>query len=307
MMKGVGEGAALAFDGVSKRFGRLSALSEVSWAMAAGDKTCLLGPNGAGKSTSIRLLEGALKPSAGEVWLLGANPGTPGYEGARRRTGIVPQGPGMYEELSVGDYLELTRRLYGAGKDQGVAEVFGLGPYMKQRLARLSGGFQRRVVVAAALSADPEVLLLDEPTVGLDPLARHEVKEFLKSRMEGRTTLLCTHNLAEAQELCEKVVILEGGKVVVQARIRDLVAGESSVVEMAARGGVDSLRAALSEMDEEASVVSADRVRVVLRDARAEVPGILKRLVELGLEVYEVRVVEASLEEVFLERVGRPQ
>jgi ABC-2 type transport system ATP-binding protein len=210
----------------------------------------------------------------------------------------------MYEELSVKDYLELTRRLFHVDQDQDLIEVFGLAPYLNQRLARLSGGFQRRVIVAAALSADPEVLLLDEPTVGLDPLAQHEVKEFLKERMKGRTVLLCTHNLLEAQELCDQVVILEKGHVLIQASIKELVQKASSWVEIASVQGSSKLLLALLGMQRQAAAINEDRVRFLVGEAKQEVPPLLKGLLEQGLEIYEVRVIEASLQEVFLEKLG---
>src|SRR5205085_2287447 len=158
----------------------------------------------AGKSTSIRLLEAALRPTRGSVALLGADIDSANYLSARQRTGIVPQGPGMYADLTTLEYLTLARDLYRRGDVPKTVEAFGLGEHADKRMTQLSGGFQRRVVVAAALLAEPDVLLLDEPTVGLDPLATHDVHQMLSQAMRtpGRTTLLCTHNLAEAEALC---------------------------------------------------------------------------------------------------------
>ena len=181
----------------------------------------MLGPNGAGKSTCIRLVQGALQPNSGRVTLLGANVGDAAYQSARRRTGIVPQAPGMYTDLTCAEYLDLAHRLYGRGDLQRVVDVFGLGDELPKRLHQLSGGFQRRLVLAAALLGEPDVLLLDEPTVGLDPVAQHDVLAFLREAMQrdDRTTLLCTHNLAEAEALCQEVIILRHGKVRIQASL----------------------------------------------------------------------------------------
>jgi ABC-2 type transport system ATP-binding protein len=194
----------------------------VTWSIGVGARACLLGPNGAGKSTSIRLLQGALTPTTGEVRLLGIPVASPDYLAARRRTGTVPQGPGMYTDLTVSEYLILARQLYGRGDIARIEEVFELGPHRGKMLAQLSGGYQRRIALAAALLSEPDVLLLDEPTVGLDPVAARDVHAFLRDAMRGRTTLLCTHNLAEAETLCEEVVILRDGKVLVHSSLAEL-------------------------------------------------------------------------------------
>src|ERR1700736_5507361 len=131
--------SALAFAETSKRYrnGKL-ALDGISFAIERGARACLLGPNGAGKSTAIRLLEGALQPTAGRVWLLGEEVGTPWYLEARRRTGVVPQGPGMYPDLTAGEYLGYVHRLYGRGDREQVIEVFGLAQHLGTRMAQLS-------------------------------------------------------------------------------------------------------------------------------------------------------------------------
>src|SRR5262245_33205580 len=209
--------SALAFERVSKRYrtGAPLALEDVSFTVEAGARASLLGPNGAGKSTAIRLLQGALRPTQGRVTLLGADVDTPAYLAARRRTGIVPQGPGMYQDLNVAEFLGLARELYGRGDLQRVVKLFDLEEHLGKMLAQLSGGFQRRLALAVALLPEPDVLLLDEPTVGLDPVASHDVHVFLQQATQGRTTLLCTHNLAEAEALCDQVIILRGGRVLV--------------------------------------------------------------------------------------------
>src|SRR5207248_11768499 len=132
--------------------------------------------------------EGGREPTSGRGGLLGLDVRGEGYVGARSRTGIVPQMAGMYADLTVAEYLELTRRLYGRGDVPRTLDAFGLDAQRDKRLAQLSGGFQRRVVIASALLSEPDLLLLDEPTVGLDPVAAHEVHEYLASAMAGRTT-----------------------------------------------------------------------------------------------------------------------
>lgn len=298
--------AALAFDAVSKRYRKgVLALDGVTWAIGMGARACLLGPNGAGKSTAIRLLQGALRPTTGHVTLLGTPVDDPAYLDARRRTGIVPQGPGMYRDLSVAEYLELARRLYGRGQIAAVADVFGLAPYLGTRMAELSGGFQRRVALAAALLGEPDLLLLDEPTVGLDPVAASEVHAYLRQAMArpGRTTLLCTHNLAEAEALCDEVVILRAGTVLVHEPLEQLRQRARPRLRLAARQGVAPVLAALRTRGFQPGQDSDDAVWLPVVDAPREVPPLLRGLLADGLDVYEARVVRPSLEALFLDLV----
>ncbi|HUG07133.1 MAG TPA: ABC transporter ATP-binding protein [Candidatus Limnocylindria bacterium] len=295
---------AIAFDGTSKRYrnGTL-ALREVTWSIPVGARACLLGPNGSGKTTSIRLLQGALTPTTGWVSLLGHEVNGPQYADARRRCGIVPQNAGMYADLTTGEYLELARRLYRRGDVARATEAFGLGEHRDKRLAQLSGGFQRRVIVAAALLSEPEVLLLDEPTVGLDPLAAREVHEYLRAAMKGRTTLLCTHNLAEAEALCDDVVILRAGQVLLHEPLDALRERERPRTRLVARQPAEELAGRARALGYDASV--QDGAVIAFIDAHADAPELLRALLREGIDVYECRPLSATLEELFLEAVGR--
>jgi ABC-2 type transport system ATP-binding protein len=296
-------GAALAFENVTKRFGRsVVALDGVSWSIEVGARACLLGPNGAGKSTSIRLLEGALHPTAGRVELLGAEVGSSHYLEARRRTGIVPQGPGMYSDLSVIEYLELAHSLYGGGSLDRTIEALRLGPYRQAILANLSGGYQRRVVLGAALLGEPELVLLDEPTVGLDPVAAHDVVSLLREAMADRTTLLCTHNLAEAEALCDQVVILRDGHVLVQTPLGELRRRVHPLVRIATRQPVAVLHSALRRRGRETRI-DGEGVLVSVDDPHADTPALLRSLLMEGFDVYECRPIQPTLEMLFLDVV----
>ncbi|MEA2641459.1 MAG: type transport system ATP-binding protein [Chloroflexota bacterium] len=279
------------------------ALDDVSWSIEVGARACLLGPNGAGKSTSIRLLEGALGPTRGRVALLGAAVGSPEYLAARRRTGIVPQGPGMYDDLTTREYLTLVQRLAGRGSVDEVLRAFSLDEYADTRLAQLSGGYQRRLVLAAALLPEPDLLLLDEPTVGLDPVASHHVHEYLRAEMQGRTTLLCTHNLAEAEALCDEVIILQNGKVLLHEPLATLKNRTHRQLRLAARQGAEALSRALTERGLEPTGGENGHVLVPIADVETEAPPLLRALLGAGLDVYECSPVEVSLESVFLDVV----
>jgi ABC-2 type transport system ATP-binding protein len=295
--------AALAFDGTSKRYRNgVVALREVTWSIPIGARTCLLGPNGSGKTTSIRLLEGALQPTTGWVSLLGTAVNGPGYAEARRRTGVVPQNSGMYSDLTTREYLELARRLYGSGDVDDTLERFGLAPHRDKMLAQLSGGFQRRLVVASALLSAPDLLLLDEPTVGLDPVAAHEVHALLQQAMVGRTTLLCTHNLAEAEALCDEVVILRNGEVLLHEPLATLRRRQRPRTRLAALQPVEALAAAVRARGLEPQI--DDGAVIVAIDAKSEAPALLRLLLDSGLDVYECRPLAPTLEELFLQVVG---
>ena len=294
--------SALAFESVTKRYRNgVVALNGASWSIPIGARTCLLGPNGAGKSTAIRLLEGALRPTRGSVTLLDVTPDAPEYADARRRTGIVPQSPGMYADLSTHDYLDLVRRLYGRGNVDRAIDAFGLGPHRDTMLAALSGGFRRRLLLAAALLSEPDVLLLDEPTVGLDPVAAHDVHELLGTAMKDRTTLLCTHNLAEAEALCDDVVILRAGQVLLHEPLAELRRRVAPRLRLRARQPAPALITALARRG--LTAVADGDAAIVTVDARDAGPELLRALLGQGIDVFEATPLQASLEQVFLDVV----
>ena len=295
----------LEVDQVTKVYpGGVKALEGVTFRIAPGERACLLGPNGAGKTTLIRLLTGALRPTAGQVRVLGAHVDAPDFLAAKRRVGIVPQSSGMYRDLSVAEYLALVQRLYGRGDVRAIADAFELGPYLNRRMAELSGGWQRRLSLAAAVLSEPEVLLLDEPTVGLDPLAAREVHALLRTAMSGRTALLCTHNLDEAEALCDSAVILRGGRVLVHERIEDLRRQARPVVRLHAAEGPERLLAALRELLGLEGERDGDSVRLHVDRPEEEVPKVLRALLGAGLSVYQARLETVRLEELFVNIVG---
>ena len=293
---------AIAFDGATKRYRNGTvALREVTWSIPVGARACLLGPNGSGKTTSIRLLEGALAPTSGWISLLGREVNGDGYSEARGRCGIVPQQAGMYTDVTTFEYLELARRLYRRGDVGKTLETFGLAEQRDKRLAQLSGGYQRRVIVAAALLSEPEMLLLDEPTVGLDPVAAHEIHETLRGVMAGRTTLLCTHNLAEAEALCDDVIILRQGQVLLHEPLAALRQRQRPRTRLLARQGADVLAERVRARGLDASI--EDGAVLVPVDARSDAPALLRALLADGIDVYECTPLSATLEELFLEAV----
>ncbi|HVQ14955.1 MAG TPA: ABC transporter ATP-binding protein, partial [Vicinamibacterales bacterium] len=206
--------------------------------------------------------------------------------------------PGMYRDLTVDDFLLLVRDLYGSGNIPEVVEAFGLGPFRSRRMAELSGGMQRRLSMAAALVSSPEVLLLDEPTVGLDPVATREVHTFLRKVMPGRTVLLCTHNLAEVERVADRVAVL---------RSRLIAVGTPS--ELRQRLFTSRLRIRLSQDAESFAPrlrasglndVGADGSWLSLSEGTLTTPQIVRMLVEAGAGIEAVEREEPSLEDVYL-------
>ena len=300
----VTEYAPIEITAVSKIYrGGVHALNGASFTIAAGERACLLGPNGAGKTTLIRLLTGALTPTHGTTRIFGVTADEAAFLQAKRRVGIVPQAPGMYRDFKVHEYLELVRELYGRGNVPEVMDAFGLQPFHDRPMAELSGGYQRRLALAAAVLPQPDLLLLDEPTVGLDPVAAREVHDYLRMVMAERTTLLCTHNLAEAEALCNSVVILRGGSVQLHeplARLRERVQPQ---VELAAVEGPHQLMEELSRLGHAAQLHGAG-VRLAIGEPQQHVPRLLQALLANGLRVYECHIAMPSLEDLFLDIVG---
>jgi len=213
--------AALArLDGVTHRFGDAIALRDLSFAVPPGQITVLLGPNGAGKTTAIRAITGALVPTSGEVRTFGLDPHRDG-DRVRPRCGVVSAKPALYERLSGRDNLAYAGELYGVrdGLDERIdaaAERFGIRDALEQLVGGYSTGMKTRLALARSILHDPELLLFDEPTSGLDPESAHAVLELIREMThDGRTVVMCTHLLAEAEGLADHIVMMEGGTVLV--------------------------------------------------------------------------------------------
>jgi ABC-2 type transport system ATP-binding protein len=226
---------------------------------------------------------------------------------AKRRLGVVPQNPGLYRDLTVSEYLSLVQRLYGRGSPEGTIEAYGLADYRHRPLATLSGGYARRLLVAAAVLSEPELLLLDEPTVGLDPLAADDVRGLIGAAAEGRTVLMSTHNMYEAEALCDSVIILRDGRVLVHERIERLRRQTRPRVYIAATGPVERLGLALGDLripwEREAGTVEEPGVWADIADPEASMPDLLRALLSSGVDVYECRLAPPTLHDLFVRAV----
>jgi ABC-2 type transport system ATP-binding protein len=209
----------LRVENLSKRYGQRAAVNAISFSIDQGETVGLLGPNGAGKTTTIAMISGISRPDGGEVSLGGASV-TQNANALKRRVGLVPQDLALYDELSAWANLQLFAGLYGIGtaqlrpRAQAALSLVGLADRSKDRVSTFSGGMKRRLNIAAALLHDPDLILLDEPTVGVDPQSRNAIFDNLEElKRRGKTLLYTTHYMEEAERLCDRVLILDHGRV----------------------------------------------------------------------------------------------
>jgi ABC-2 type transport system ATP-binding protein len=291
---------AIAFRSVTKRFpdGTLG-LADATWHVAEGVHACLLGSSGSGKTTAVRMLQAALRPTGGSVLLLGVPVDGPGYREVRGKLGIVPQRPGMYPDLTAGEYMALASRLYDERPERAI-DALDLSEYLGTRMTYLSPNFQRRLALAAALVADPDVLVLDEPTAGLEADDARDLQPYLQEAMRGRTAVLCTHREQEARALCQEVAILRAGRVVAQGTWDDLRRRMRPRLRVAARQGVDRVLAELAELGVQAEA-EENAVLVSTADPQQEGATLLRRLLDAGIDVYECAPVDPEVKDIALE------
>jgi ABC-2 type transport system ATP-binding protein len=219
----------LQVEQLSKRYGDRLAVNAVSFAIAAGETVGLLGPNGAGKTTAIAMISGITRPDGGQVSVGGVRV-TQDANVLKRRVGLVPQDLALYDELSAWANLQLFGGLYGLGTehlrqraDEALALV-GLAGRRNERVKTFSGGMKRRLNIAGALLHDPDLILLDEPTVGVDPQSRNAIFDNLEAlKRRGKTLLYTTHYMEEAERLCDRVLILDHGRILANDSVANLM------------------------------------------------------------------------------------
>jgi ABC-2 type transport system ATP-binding protein len=291
--------AHLAVDGLSLR-------------IAEGEAYALLGPNGAGKSTTIHLLSGLLQPDSGEV-RIGGRDLRAETRAVKRRIGVVPQEIALYGDLSARQNLHFWGGLYGLdaatlrARSGELLERTGLADRADEPLERFSGGMKRRVNIAAAVLHRPDLLFLDEPTVGIDPQSRHHIHALIRElHAEGMTICYTTHYMEEAEKLCDRIGILDHGRLVAEGTLDELrrhVDGRGAIV-VRTKGmpgpAAESLRAAFGHRLR----VHGEELRLVPECLHEDVAALVRRCGELGVDLDQLDVRQADLEAVFLQLTG---
>src|SRR5688572_5225984 len=296
---------------LTKRYGNLTALDSLSVELEAGDVYGFIGPNGAGKSTTMKILAGLLEPTSGDARVLGRRVSQNG-DFVRRNIGYMPDFIGVYEDLKVSEYLEFFAAAYGIGRKQRksvVEQVLELTDLKYKRDAlvdSLSRGMTQRLSLARVLVHDPPVLLLDEPASGLDPRARIEIRELLKELQRlGKTILISSHILSELGEFCNKLGIIERGKLLVSGTIEDLMARARAhpVISIQVVGepqvAIECLRADPRVESVESQNGSAE-LMVALCDPTLHHHCLIERLISHNIQLHSIAPHQLKLEDVFL-------
>jgi ABC-2 type transport system ATP-binding protein len=297
-----------------RRFGDLLAVDGVGFHIAQGETYGLLGPNGAGKTTTISMIAGLLERDSGDVTIAG-QPMTTKTVQAKVALGYVPQDLAIYPDLSAMENLVFFGRLYGMSRSQArararkVLEVIGLSDRAGDQTKTYSGGMKRRLNVGLGLLNSPKLLILDEPTAGVDPQSRNAILESVDGLSKaGMAVLYTTHYMEEAERLCDRVGIIDHGNLIAEGTRRELVSmvGGADIVTLAATGNVAAAAQALRAMDGVQKVSLADHgIDLVVADAREHLPALLAEAAARGAAIKSVEVTEPDLEAVFLHLTGR--
>lgn len=307
-------GEILHAKGLVKRFDDLVAVDEVSFDIGEGETYGLLGPNGAGKTTSISMVAGLLEPDGGEVTVDGQMISTGSTRG-KSSIGLVPQDLAIYPDLTAVENLEFFGRLYGMGgtelssRVKEVLDVIGLTERGDDLTKEFSGGMKRRLNIGIGLLHRPRMLILDEPTVGVDPQSRNAILESVEQlSAEGMAVLYTTHYMEEAERLCDRVAIIDEGVIQAEGTRRELVAlvGQTDRVSIAAEGDLKAAASAVSQIGGVREVVTGDHsIEVLAIDASSILPELLARISSAGGSIQGVEVIEPNLEAVFLHLTGK--
>ena len=295
-------------ENLKKLYGATVAVDDVSFEVQKGETFGLLGPNGAGKTTTIKMLCGLLKPDAGTITLNGKT--NPGLTDVRMSFGVVPQSLALYGELSALENLLFFGRIYGLSgqklneRVRSCLEIAGLTERSKERVSKYSGGMKRRLNMVCSLLHDPPILLLDEPTVGVDPQSRNLIFETIEEMSkQGRTIIYTTHYMEEAQRLCNRVAIIDHGRILDMDSVENLITRH---------GGPSHIEAEFEETQSDVNKIKPfvdstniqfDGMKIVFQTSRPMES--LAKLNSSGVRFRSLKVQTADLEDVFLNLTGR--
>jgi ABC-2 type transport system ATP-binding protein len=294
---------------LTKYYGERLAVDNISFNVAKGEIVGLLGPNGAGKTTTMRILTGFLIPTSGDTWIADCNMVTNSLEG-RQHIGYLPEAIPLYTDVTVRSYLEFAGRLRGVGKYEikdridDVVELCHLENYIDVLIGKLSRGFRQRVGVAQAIIHEPEVMILDEPTIGIDPIQVAQTRQLIKDLGEEHTILISSHILPEVSMICDRVVIIHEGKIVAEDRIENLSAilRNSKNVRLEVQGPYDAVTTKLQQVAGVRRVQYQEPYHIVECPADQDLrSSLMTAIVQGGWIILSMTTVDMSLEDIFLE------
>src|SRR5689334_15843193 len=306
--------ALLKVERLSKSFGTIRAVDSISFEVRPGETYGLLGPNGAGKTTTISMICGLLEADAGEVVVAGERLTTRSVE-AKAAIGYVPQELAIYPDLTARENLRFFAQLYGMAPDRSrarvdeVLQVIGLADRADDQAKTYSGGMQRRLNIGIGLLHRPRLLMLDEPTVGVDPQSRNAILESVEHlSSEGMAVLYTTHYMEEAERLCDRIGIVDLGEIKAEGTRAELVAlvGEHDRVALEATGALEAAARACRDLEPvQAASVNDGAIELIVDRARSVLPEILIAVARAGASISSVDVDEPDLEAVFLHLTGK--
>jgi ABC-2 type transport system ATP-binding protein len=298
-------------EGLVKHYGKVTAVDGVSFGVEHGETFGLLGPNGAGKTTLMEILCGLRKLDQGKVTVSGFDLRKDSRK-VRSVIGFCPQETLLYDLLSVRENFSFSASLYSLDRRkfkervEFSSKVLGVGEFLDRRVGQLSGGMKRRANLAASIIHDPPIVILDEPTVGFDPTIKREFWELIKNlRKSGKTVLLSTHDMYEADEICDRVAIMEKGKIAALDRphiLKKTIGGGTSIH---IRVKESQVKRALAVLKEYKTVSVDDEIQVLVDDPWQNMTELSAKLNSEGVLTEKIEIVEPSLEDVFMKLSGR--
>lgn len=301
---------------LTKRFRDFEAVKNVSFSVQKGESFGLLGPNGAGKTTTIQMISGLFPPSSGTIDIAGVDMVRQPKQG-QALLGIVPQEIALYQTMSARENLSFWGRMYGLRGNHlqkrinEVLEIIGLTDRSREKVETFSGGMKRRVNIGAAILHNPELLIMDEPTVGIDPQSRSHILETVKQlNTEGMTVIYTSHYMEEVEYLCEKIGIMDQGEFITSGTIselRETIGDRSRIVMHFSRAlHLENIKAILSpSIPEKDLSLNQDELAIFHQEPQKVLSELIQSVTGAGLEIISVEVVEPNLESVFLHLTGR--
>jgi ABC-2 type transport system ATP-binding protein len=309
----MGESAGVDLRGLARSFGEVEAVRGVSLHIEEGETVGLLGPNGAGKTTTLSMLATLLEPSAGDAHVFGASLRRDAWT-VRRLVGLAPQEVSLYPELTGDENLRFFGRLYGLGgipigeRADELLDLVGLLPRRQDRVATYSGGMKRRLNLASSLLHAPRLLLLDEPTVGVDPQSRDRIFDAIRElARRGKTILYTTHYMEEAERLCDRIVIMDEGRIVAAGTLEELlrIVGMGEIIDLSGPAeAVDDGR--LASVPGISKIERGERsTRIFVESAARALPAVAALVGTAGEKLRGVQIYPVDLERVFMHLTGK--